>query len=244
MMRIIMTTQLTIHTKATGTPNLFETYWTTGRKQGVIEVAISDPDTHDAAIIAELSAMHFLLSHKEICGSDRAGNGMEINVTFGAIRKLAQNTSNKKHLFPHARFLLTRYAEAKIAVSKDSNWISLARAENRREQLTIDEPLPETIQIAGIGKVGLSVHIIERMMERANYASLGAAWRHLYRMLGGGKVSEVPLPADIAQLKESKHGSVGKHLRVASEPWRFVLSNGNHGHLASMPMLVTAYVRA
>lgn len=239
-----MTTQLTIHTKATAAANLFETYWTTGRKQGVIDVTISGTETQDAAIIAELSAMHYLLSHKEICGSDRAGNGMEINVTFGAIRKVAQNTSNKKHLFAHGRFLLTRYAEAKISVSKDSDWIRLARAENRREQLVIDEPLPETIQVTGIGKVGLSFHIIDRMMERANYASIGAAWRHLYRMLGGGNVSEVALPAGVAQQKESKHGSVGKHLRVASEPWRFVLSYGNRGRFgSSLPMLVTAYVR-
>lgn len=243
-MGTIMTTQLTLHTKATSAPNLFETYWTTGRKQGVIDVTISDTETQDAAIIAELSAMHFLLSHKEICGGDRAGNGMEIDVTFGAIRKIAQNTSNKKHLFAHGRFLLTRYAEAKIAVSKDSDWIRMARAENRREQLVINEPLPEIIQVTGFGKVGLSFHIIDRMMERANYSSIGAAWRHLCQMLSGGQVSEVPLPADVARQKAAKHGSVGKHLRVAAEPWRFVLSNGNRGHNVSMPMLVTAYVRA
>ena len=238
-----MTTQLTLHTKATATPNQFETYWTTGRTQGIIDVTISATETQDAAIIAELSAMHFLLSHKEVCGSDRAGNGMEINVTFGAIRKVAQNTSNKKHLFAHGRFLLTRYADAKIAVSKDHDWIRLERAENRRESLVIDEPLPEIVQINGIGRVGLSFHIIDRMMERANYANIAAAWRHLCRMLGGGRVSEVALPADVAQQKAVKHGSIGRHLSVASEPWRFVLSHGSRNCRCSLPILVTAYVR-
>lgn len=238
-----MTTQLTLHTKATATPNRFETYWTTGRKQGVIDVSVSATESQDAAIIAELSAMHFLLSHKEVCGNDRAGNGMDINVTFGAIRKVAQNTSNKKHLFMYGRFLLARYADAKITVSKNSDWIRLERAENRREQLMVNEPIPETIQITGIGKVGLSFHIIDRMMERANYANIGDAWRHLCRMLSGRNVSEVALPADVARQKASKHGAVGRHLRVPSEAWRFVLSNGNHRTGYAFPMLVTAYVR-
>ena len=243
-MATIMTTQLTLHTKATATPNQFETYWTTGRKQGIIDVRIAATEIQDAAIIAELSAMHFLLSHKEVCGCNRAGNGLEISVTFGAIRKVAQNTSNKKHLFAHGRFLLTRYADATIAVSKNHDWIRLQRADNRREPLVIGEPLPEVIQVNGIGKVGLSFHIIERMMERANYATIAAAWRHLCRMLGGGRVLEVALPPDIAQQKASKHGSTGKHLRVASEPWHFVLSDGKRGYGCSLPTLITAYVRA
>lgn len=238
-----MTTHLTIHTKAASAPNRFESFWTTGRKQGVIEVSIADQTTPDAAIVAELSALHFLLSHKEVCGADRAGNSMELNVTFGAIKKIAQGTSNKRHLMAHGRFLMTRFAESSISVSKSDSWISEARADNRREELIIDEPLPEVIQVNGVGKVGLSFHIIERMMERANYASIGAAWRHLRDMLGSSRVSEVQLPAAVVREKIAKHGSIGKHLRVPSEPWHFVVSHGGR-FMESMPMLVTAYVRA
>lgn len=241
-MGTIMTTQLTLYTKASTAPNQFETFWTTGRKQGIIDITISDTEAQDAAVIAELSAMHHLLSHKEVCGSDRAGNGMAIEVTFGAIRKIAQNTSNKRHLFAHGRFLLTRYAEAKISVSKDTSWIRMARAENRREALVVDAPVPEVINVAGIGKVGLSFHLIERMMERANYASIAAAWRHLGRMLGNGRVSEVALPPDVARQKAAKHGVAGKILRVAAKPWRFVLTEARGNRDAGLPMLVTAYV--
>ncbi len=81
-------------------------------------------------------------------------------------------------------------------------------------------------------------------MERANYASIGAAWRHLGRMLGSGKVSEVALPPDVARQKAAKHGVAGKILRVAAEPWRFVLTNGARGKDSGLPMLVTAYVCA
>lgn len=237
-----MTTKLTIHTQATRTENLFEAFWTTGRTQGVIEVTIAKRETEDAAIIAELSAIHHLLSHKEIFGGGRAGNSMELEVTFGAIRKLAQNTSNKRHLFAHARFLLTRYADARITVAKNSDWIRQARADNHREQLAIDQPITEMIDVSGFGKVGLSAHIIERMMERANYSSIAAAWRHLCGMLGGGKVKEVRLPADLARQKAVKHGNAAKYLHVASEPWRFVLSQGR-GTGSQLPMLVTAYVQ-
>ena len=80
-MGTIMTTQLTLYTKASTAPNQFETFWTTGRKQGIIDITISDTEAQDAAVIAELSAMHHLLSYKEVCGSDRAGNGMAIQVT-------------------------------------------------------------------------------------------------------------------------------------------------------------------
>ena len=36
----------------------------------------------------------------------------------------------------------------------------------------------------------------------------------------------------------------GTHLRVANEPWRFVLSSARRGVAGSLPMLITAYVRA
>lgn len=239
-----MTTQLTIHTQAADTPNRFNSYWAVGRKQGVIEVIIPGAETADAGIIAELSALHYLLSHKSVLGEGRAGNSVEINVTYGAIRKLAQNTSNKKHLFLHARFLLTRYAEASINVAKDNSWIVMERVANRRDEITVREPIPEVVEVSGVGKVGLSHHIIERMMERANYASISAAWRHLCKMLGGGRLIEAPIPANVAAQKAAKHGSVGRHLRVPNEPWRFVLSQARFNFGESMPMLVTAYVRA
>ena len=37
----IMTTNITLHTKGTAAHNQFETFWTTGRKQGVIDITIS-----------------------------------------------------------------------------------------------------------------------------------------------------------------------------------------------------------
>ena len=242
-MRSIMSSPLTLHTRSTAAPNTFETFWTTGRKQGVITTTISDKYRQDVPVIAELSVLHYLLSHKEILGSGRAGNGMDIAVTFGAIRKLAKLASDKKHLGEHARFLAARYADATISVSKDNSWVDLTRADSKREDLLIEEPLPEVVRVSGIGKVALSFHIIERMMARANYASVGAAWRHLCDMLGSSNVSEVRLPPGMAEHKARKHGSVGKHLRVGNEPWRFVIGYGNHSHQTGMPMLVTAYVR-
>lgn len=243
-MESIMTTQLILHTKATATPNRFETYWATGRsKQGIIAVTVAEREQLDPAIIAELSALHYLLSHKEVCGTERAGNSLDLQVTFGAIRKLAQNTSNKKHLFAHGRFLLTRYADARITVAKDANWIREECARNRLEELRIDEPLIEIVQVHGIGKVGLSMHVMERMIDRANFPTIAAAWRQLSKLLACPELTEEALPADIARQKADKHGAVGRHLRAPCSPWRFVITSGRYRSEA-LPMLVTAYVRA
>lgn len=240
----IMTTQLMLHTQATATPNRFETYWATGRsKQGIIAVTVAEREQLDPAIIAELSALHYLLSHKEVCGTDRAGNNLDVQVTFGAIRKLAQNSCNKTHLFAHGRFLLTRYADARITVAKDAGWIREDCVRNRFEELQIDEPLIEIVQVHGIGKVGLSMHVMERMLDRANFPSIAAAWRHLNKLLACPQLKEEHLPADIVRQKADKHGSVGRHLRAPCSPWRFVISSGRH-RIEALPMLVTAYVRA
>lgn len=238
-----MTTQLTVHTKATDTGNRFDTYWTTGSKQGVITTSLGHAISDDAAIIAELSALHHLLSHKDILGEGRAGNNVTLNVSFGAIRKLALGNTGKRHLFAHGSFLLARYAEAKICVSKDTDWINLARATNRRDSLFINDPLPETLDISGFGRVGVSYHIIERMMERANYSTIAAAWHHLRRMLSGGQFAEVKLPPSIAEKKNDKHGSTGLHIRTLTEPWHFVIAQGTKRLNDAMPVLVTAYVR-
>lgn len=106
--RFTMTTHITIHTKETADPRTFECFWTTGNKQGVVETRIDDPRVDDPAIIAELSTLHHLLSYRSIFGEGRAGNSLTITVSFGAIRRVANRSSDKKHLFAHARVLGTR----------------------------------------------------------------------------------------------------------------------------------------
>ena len=239
--RFTMTTHITIHTKETADPRTFECFWTTGNKQGVVETRNDDPRVDDPAIIAELSALHHLLSYRSILGEGRAGNSLTITVSFGAIRRVANRSSDKKHLFVHARFLGTRYSEAEIKVDKDASWIRPGKANARRETLAVREPIEEIVDVAGFGKVALSHHIIEQMMKRANYASVGAAWRHLCSMLGG-KLRRVSLPKRVLEHKELKHGATGCHLQAVNTPWFFVIGS-NRPSCSNMPTLCTAYVR-
>lgn len=237
-----MTTKLTVHTKPGPRPDQFATYWCVGNKQGVVETTLAPSlCDSDPAVIAELAVIQHLLSHKGVCGSNRAGNALTIEVTFGAIKKLAQNASSKAHLYRHGRFLLARYADATICVQKKDAWISPAKVDNRREQLSIDAPIPDVVEVRGFGPVGISYHIIDRMMQRANYASVAAAWRHLITMLGSAKVAEVAVDPKAAREKAAKHGTIGHILSVAREPWRFVLAEGRTGR-NPFPMLVTAYI--
>ena len=237
-----MSTQLIIHTVATQTANRFSSYWTVGRKQGIVEITITDQALPDQIIVAELAALKYLLSEKAVLGHDRGGNSMVLEVTFGAIRKLAQGATAKKHLTLYGRFLQTRYADAKITVSKNSRWIDAARAEHHRETLTVSEPKPEVINIPTIGPVGISHHLVERLMERANYATVAAAWHHLRRMLTNPRVCVESLSQAEARDKQEKHHAAARYLQIPGEAWRFVMTAGERSR-GGMPMLVTAYVR-
>ena len=235
-----MCAQLTIHTIATDHKDRFETYWAVGGKQGIIEITLADQVPDDRAIVAELAALHHLLSRKGVAGCDRNGHDLLLQVTFGAIRKLMQGSTTKKHLEVYGRFLLARYADAKITVSKDTRWVITARAENRREQITVTGPEPEVLEVPAIGRVGISGHLIERLMERANYASVGAAWRHLRKMLSNPRAS---LETEPSREKSAKHHMAAQYLRIPGEAWRFVVAPGERGHHGGLPILVTAYVR-
>ncbi|MDX7526908.1 hypothetical protein SJ358_25290, partial [Enterobacter hormaechei] len=75
-------------------------------------------------IAAELYAIHHLLSVKEMMGSNRSGNGLQIRVSKGAIKKLQKQRSTQHSLYSLTRFLLTRYQEAQISVEKRDDWLS------------------------------------------------------------------------------------------------------------------------
>lgn len=239
-----MSAPITLHTESTATANQFATYWTTGHKQGVVVVSIQIPEASDAAIVAELAALHHLLSHRAVFGADRAGNGLQISVSFGAIRKLARGVSSKSHLLAHSRFLSTRYVDASITVAKDHRWVDPARASTRKETLTVTHPLPEVVNVPAMGPVGVSVHVVERLMQRANFPSMAACWHHLQRTLGDPSLQVIKLPPEILRHKVEKYGrAAGIHLAAPHSPWHFVVSDGQLPSSGGLPMLVTAYVR-
>ncbi len=239
-----MKARLKVFTRTVG--DRYETYWTTGRKQGVVSVTLAESITDNRPVVAELSALHHLLSYQGIMGDDRSGESLALEVTFGAIKKLLTDKgSAKSKLIPFARFLKIRYAESDIRVAPEGAWVIQARAEARREELRIDGPLPETIQITGYGRVCLSVHLIERMLERANYASASSVWKHLRRMLDSHALVKKNLPEKVLAQKVEKYGedAIGDHIQHLREAWTFVVAPVKEPNSHCKNILTTAYVR-
>lgn len=120
-------------TTAEGVDGAFMTRWQwrqSGAKQplaGEIVVRLDESYRYDRAIIAELAAIHYLLEERQVHGKNRLGNGIKIEVSFGAIRKALLNGALKKkdegntdkgHVAGCATFLATKYFEAEIVVGR------------------------------------------------------------------------------------------------------------------------------
>lgn len=98
----------------------FTVYWKTGlRRGGELKVDLGEQydklPEQQKPIAAELYAIHHLLSVKEVMGSNRSGNGLQIRVSKGAIRKLQKQRSTQHSLYSLTRFLLTRYQKASLS---------------------------------------------------------------------------------------------------------------------------------
>lgn len=219
-------------------------FWRNGVQiQGVIHVAVhaavDDPD-----IIAELSALQWLLEHRSVFGVSQAGKGLCLTVSSGAIKKLAkaaeksadlrESSLGKPHLFPYARFLGTRFVGTTIEVRKDDSWI-MPRVENDVEHLVIAEPLPEIVDFKGIGTVALSAHALAQFSQRQAAADRQDTWRLLRRIASSG-VRRANLDQERVQGQKDRYGQAGEVWVHDETRWAFVIVPGD-----KMPLAVTAY---
>ena len=79
----------------------FTVYWKTGlRRGGELKVDLGEQydklPEQQKPIAAELYAIHHLLSVKEVMGSNRSGNGLQIRVSKGAIKKLQKQRKRNR----------------------------------------------------------------------------------------------------------------------------------------------------
>ncbi len=174
-----MTTNLTVLTKATDSPDVFHVYWASGpRKQGLVKVTMACT-TESNQIAAELSAVQFLLETEGVCGKDRAGNSLTLTVSFGSIRKLSQGKAEKESLVPYALFLRTRFADAVVEVSKDEGFISKQIAHNHVTQIAVDQPRLSTVKFPDGLVVGITHHALSAYQVRYQVPLAANAWRAL-----------------------------------------------------------------
>lgn len=205
---------LKVHTLPSGNPDSFRTYWTNSllRVRGVVETRITR-DMPDKRIAAELASLQHLLEVREVLGQNLVGTAaIRLIVSCGAIRKLKLRQSDKAYLAPYASFLTTRFAGCPVTVDKDTRWLD-GYQPSAVEHLVVDEPRLETLSVNGVGRVGVTRHVLERIASRLLPGTppervAQAAWKKLYELVSDPSlrdVSRTSLWANISHGRNEKH---------------------------------------
>ncbi len=225
---------LFLHTRPTGKDREYDTFWATGMNaKGRIRTTV--PMDEDGAIAAELAAAQYLLEERHACGHNKAGAGLCLFVTFGAIRKLLNAGSVKHHLAPYALFLRTRFLGAEIKVEKRKlDWVD-EKCEERVEELKVSEPKPSLIEVGGFGHVELTAHAVEQYVARFGRKP-EKAWRNLQTIAkAASPVTQVKRSA----LHDLKHRRQGRFALNQEQGVLMVIAPPEK--VGGLPRLVTIY---
>ena len=218
----------------------FMVYWKTGlRRGGELKVDLGEQydklPGQQKPIAAELYAIHHLLSVKEVMGSNRSGNGLQIRVSKGAIKKLQKQRSTQHSLYSLTRFLLTRYQEAQISVEKWDDWLSHSFEEYSIDNATVRE-IDEVINVPKIGPVVVTRHALERFVERLSDGAPKHPWKALCSKLLCSGLTKTQLPKNIAIQKAKKYAQEAEFWQHVGSKMYFVMITGD-----SMKTLVTVF---
>lgn len=238
---------------STESPNTRQVRWRIGiktlagtletHKQGMVTVTIPLMEGAQGDQVAELAVLHDLLVLKEILGQARRGNGLIIQTSHGAIRKMTlwhkQGRSkpfSSGYLVPYGRYLFGRFAEAEIEVSKDVSWIQeVINSPKRVSAISVNDRLPDFVHAGnGLGLVEITTHAIERVCQRNNGWDYPEAWRFITNQLRGTSMYLVtPEVAKIQRIKASYAN--GDRWYNPAEGWVFAFSKeGDHQVLSTM----------
>lgn len=205
----------------------FTVYWKTGlRRGGELKVDLGEQydklAEQQKPIAAELYAIHHLLSVKEVMGSNRSGNGLQIRVSKGAIKKLQKQRSTQHSLYSLTRFLLTRYQEAQISVEKQDDWLSHSFEEYSVDNATVRE-IDEVINVPNIGPVVVTRHALERFVERLSDGVPKHPWKALCTKLTSPALIKTQLPERVAIHKLNKYAQLAEFWQLDGCKLHFVI---------------------
>ncbi|HDM8233751.1 hypothetical protein ACE41O_14700 [Alteromonas macleodii] len=205
----------------------FTVYWKTGLRRGG-ELKVDLGEQYDKLleqqkpIAAELYAIHHLLSVKEVMGSNRSGNGLQIRVSKGAIKKLQKQRSTQHSLYSLTRFLLTRYQEAQISVDKREDWLSYSFEEYSVDNVTVRD-IDEVINVPSIGPVVVTRHALERFVERLSDGVPKHPWKALCTKLTSPALIKTQLPERVAIHKLNKYAQQAEFWQLDGCKLHFVI---------------------
>jgi hypothetical protein len=204
--------------------------------QGRIRVVVP-PAFHDRDVIAELAALHHLLVVRAVFGDDRAGNGLTLNVSAGAIKKLAAQRSAKQHLVPFANFLAVRFADANIEVKTKLTWLKPRADNNVEEIVATGEALDDELELRPLGRVTLTRHALEQFAIRSNRPeAYSDAWRSI-RIVLSNRLEERVASEETRLARLERHGIEGRVFYHPDSRWNFVVTEAE----GEPRRIVTAY---
>lgn len=212
---------LKTHTVTTAQDDTYRVYWTNSshRIGGLLNVRVT-PQIEDRHIAAELAAMQHLLEVKCVLGNKLVGNaGTQLIISLGAIRKLQRAQSDKTHLATYAKFLTTRFAGCPLTVDKDTRWFAGFQTEVM-EELLVSGPVHETLNIAGVGEVEITQHVLARFTDRflaetAPDKAAQAAWK---------KLNQIASDASVREVVRNSRWNAAKYMREGRQEGRYFLN--------------------
>lgn len=219
----------------------FNVHWRNGHQcAGLITVNVHH-NLPDPEAIAELSALQWLLCQRSVFGTTQNGKGLHLKVSAGAIRKAIRAASageggqfGKPHLKPYAQFLASRFAGAVLEVCKGHSWLPEDLPADHAH-LSIRKPLPNLVDIPGLGWVAVSKHAFDRFAERLCMLEQHDAWRLFCRAVRG-PLRRLHHASQSELVKAVRHGRNGEVWVNPANGWGFVLVPQ-----APQPVMVTAY---
>lgn len=183
-------------------------WWTGYSRHGVLNVTLPDI-SQDFEIAAELVALRHLLFEEQVF--DRvpsSSKGYSLKVSKGAIKKLVQGKSSKKHLLPYAAFLRQRMEGVLIDVSRNSEWVKMACDGSSRDiTVSIDDlDIHEYLDTPSLGRIYITRHAVKRYEERHPGEEMSNPWRSLTTRLMNPNLVRVEIPRKALLHKAMRHG--------------------------------------
>jgi hypothetical protein len=180
--------------------------------RGYYLVQINDPSVpdEDVAIAAELFAIQKAFSAgPELAAKPKTGRSLQLQVSFGAIRKLKSADSEKTHLIDYAHALATKFSQADVTVENaEQPWMTLTPP--KAQEFVVDQPSPEYVFCTALrAGVKITRHALQRLSERIeNYRNSSDIYRTASNSLAfQNNKLEVIKPSDHAITKaQRKYG--------------------------------------
>ncbi len=233
----------TYSTKTSPTTALVQ-WRSSATKCGIIEVTLPY-DSPDMDIVGELVALQYLIIDKEIFGQNALhGEGLEVEVSKGAIKKILTGKTTKKEIIKYASFIpfllqgLSLKTHKKCSQNDDcegcvSEKILVDVEKYTNTRLLVSSPV--------IGDIEITSHSVGRYLERVKSESgdIKFPLKSLVLRLTNPDLRQVTLPKDVVSHKLRKYGESDEF-----SVWKHPTSTLNFGLIKDGPTfhLVTVFI--